>query len=255
MCTTIYYFTGTGNSLKIAKDLKDNLEDTKLVQICKNNMQIGCSTESEKIGFVFPVYYRGLPHMVSQFIKDFQFVQDTYIFAVANYGGSPAIAFDQIEKLLFDKGTKLSATFGLSMPGNMWFMYYPHPKQDFTDRIDAQKEKTLAISQKIGNKSNEKVEIAANKSSEEIYAAFQPNRFDENFWTDPNCTGCETCARICPANNIKIVDKKPAWLHQCEQCLACIHLCPESSIQYKNDSLNKERYQNPGIQVKELFQY
>ena len=40
MDTTIYYFTGTGNSLKIAKDLKDDLGNTSIVQICKDSMDI-----------------------------------------------------------------------------------------------------------------------------------------------------------------------------------------------------------------------
>lgn len=33
MSTSIYYFTGTGNSLKIAKDLREELKDTKLIQM------------------------------------------------------------------------------------------------------------------------------------------------------------------------------------------------------------------------------
>lgn len=32
MCTSIYYFTGTGNSLKIAKDLKEELKDIIITQ-------------------------------------------------------------------------------------------------------------------------------------------------------------------------------------------------------------------------------
>ena len=38
METTIYYFTGTGNSLKIAKDLSQQLEGAEIVQISKNNI-------------------------------------------------------------------------------------------------------------------------------------------------------------------------------------------------------------------------
>ncbi|MBU3110156.1 hypothetical protein [Clostridium lacusfryxellense] len=40
MSTTIYYFSGTGNSLKIAKDLRDNLPNSRIIRICKDNMKI-----------------------------------------------------------------------------------------------------------------------------------------------------------------------------------------------------------------------
>ena len=39
MGTTIYYFTGTGNSLKVAKDLSNALDEVRLVQISKNNIE------------------------------------------------------------------------------------------------------------------------------------------------------------------------------------------------------------------------
>ena len=45
MGTTIYYFTGTGNSLKIAKDLKNELGNTELIQICNKNMEISIKNQ------------------------------------------------------------------------------------------------------------------------------------------------------------------------------------------------------------------
>ncbi|NRV63944.1 flavodoxin [Clostridium beijerinckii] len=35
MNTTIYYFSGTGNSLKVANDLSNQLTDSKIVKISK----------------------------------------------------------------------------------------------------------------------------------------------------------------------------------------------------------------------------
>jgi len=33
--------------------------------------------------------------------------------------------------------------------------------------------------------------------------------------------------RVCPVNNIEMVDKKPVWQNRCESCLACINWCPK----------------------------
>lgn len=253
MSIIIYYFTGTGNSLKIAKDLAGNLKDTKILQICKRTVEAFEDTRSDKIGFVFPVYFRGLPHLVRRFIENMPINRDTYYFAVANYGGYPAISFKQISDILGYKGGRLSAAFGIPMPGNMWFMYYPHPKQDFIDRINDQPKETYKIATAILNRTEVEIEDIINYSAEEaIYNSFKPNDMDKYFWTEKSCNGCGICAKSCPTDNIKIVKCKPVWQHKCEYCLACIHWCPQHAIEYKRDSVNKERYHHPDIKIHEL---
>jgi len=254
MNTNIYYFSGTGNSLKIAKDLSNNLQNSKVIRICENNQKIISDTLSERIGFVFPVYFRGLPHMVESFIKNLKVNPKTYFFAVANFGSYAALTFHQIDKLLKSKGARLSANFSIAMPGNMWFMYYPHSKEDFTNRINNQNAATVDVAKKISGSIKTEIALVRDYGSEKnMYLAFNPNNIAKGFWTNSKCTGCGICSKICPAENIEIINRKPSWGNHCEQCLACLHWCPKEAIQYKNDSLNKERYHNPHIKVQELF--
>jgi ferredoxin len=42
------------------------------------------------------------------------------------------------------------------------------------------------------------------------------------FVTDGKCNGCGICQRICPVDNIAMIDNKPAWLDHCEGCFACL---------------------------------
>lgn len=68
MSTIIYYFTGTGNSLMLARNL-GNILDAKLVSIANvinNPINI---EEAEVIGFIFPLYYQTVPIIVQDFIK------------------------------------------------------------------------------------------------------------------------------------------------------------------------------------------
>ncbi|MBP2630365.1 MAG: 4Fe-4S ferredoxin [Firmicutes bacterium] len=253
MSTTIYYFTGTGNSLKIAKDLKKYLEDAEIVRLCKNS-EPSENTLADKIGFVFPVYFRGLPHLVKRFVENMPIYKSVYYFAVANYGSSAAISFQQLHNILINKGGGLSATFGIPMPGNMWFMYYPHPKKDFIDRINSEPQETATIAAAIRSKLKTATSSTITDSAaEDIYRAFAPHHMDESFWTKADCNGCGVCAKICPANNINILQGRPDWQHHCEYCLSCIHCCPQEAIEYKQDSINKERYHHPDIKIKELF--
>ncbi len=255
MKNTIYYFTGTGNSLQIAKYLKDRLPDTRLIRVCKKNLTITEDTQSDRIGFVFPVYYRGLPQMLFQFLKHLKVSPHTYFFAVSTYGSYPALTLEQIDELLKKKGARLSGAFGVDMPGNMWFMYYPHSKKDYTDRLAVQEEKAADIAEKIkANEITSLPEIPNHEAEERYYEKIQHiNESDQGFYTSEHCIGCGICAKVCPAENIRLEDNRPIWLHHCEYCLACMHWCPQAAIEFEDVTKGKDRYHNPCIKLKELF--
>jgi ferredoxin len=44
---------------------------------------------------------------------------------------------------------------------------------------------------------------------------------DKSIVVDEKCTSCGICAKICPVDNIKIVNQKPEFEHRCEMCFAC----------------------------------
>ena len=67
--TTLYYFTGTGNSLYIAKCLKDKLNECELISIASLINQNSINATSEKVGFIFPVYTWSLPKIVYDFVR------------------------------------------------------------------------------------------------------------------------------------------------------------------------------------------
>ncbi len=67
---TIYYFTGTGNSLKIARILAEKLEYCELIPIAKVWEMEKLASTSEKVGFIFPLYYSGLPKIVLIIVED-----------------------------------------------------------------------------------------------------------------------------------------------------------------------------------------
>ncbi len=74
---------------------------------------------------------------------------------------------------------------------------------------------------------------------------------DESFSANEFCNGCGICSEVCPVNNIKIVDKKPVWLNQCENCLACYNWCPNKAIE--SGLVTKGYYyRNPKVDIKEI---
>lgn len=256
MNTTIYYFTGTGNSLKVAKDIAAELKDTKIIQICKDNMNIN-DTNSNKIGIVFPVYFSGMPLLVKDFMKKIKLPKDAYIFTIVTFGRSSDASITQLEKLLNYKGHKLSAAFKIKMPGNYQLMYPPYSAEKQKKAFESEKEKITEIVRSITNKEivifSGLKESVMNMIGGMISSSFKPYKKGKNFWVDKNCNGCGTCSKLCPANNIKMNDHKPHWQNSCELCLACMQWCPQKSIQYKKATVNIGRYHHPDIKINELF--
>jgi len=256
MKTTIYCFSGTGNSLKVAKDIKAQIRDTEIIQICKNNIGIN-DTTSDKIGIVFPVYASGIPLLVKEFIEKINIPKGVYVYTVVTFGAAAGASITQLENLLTDKGIKLSAAFKMKMPGNYQVIYQPYSTKKQKKCFENEKEKIDTIVKSINN--NEVVEV--NGTFEKlmrtiggmIYSSFKPYEKDENFWTDQKCNGCGICLKVCPANNIKMNEGKPEWQHKCEQCVACMQWCPQKSIQYKKVTVNRGRYHHPDVVAKELF--
>ena len=88
MKAAVYYFTGTGNSLAVARDIAKSLEG-ELISIPSVIQQELVRTDAEVIGVVFPVYIWGMPLIVERFIKKLANLQDKYVFAITTYGGMP----------------------------------------------------------------------------------------------------------------------------------------------------------------------
>ena len=84
----IFYFSGTGNSLYVAKEIKKYLKDSEIIPIAKCMLEEEFNFDFKKIGFVFPVYYMGLPKIVEDFVKRAKFRHAEYIFALATRGSS-----------------------------------------------------------------------------------------------------------------------------------------------------------------------
>jgi flavodoxin len=115
--TEIYYFSGTGNSLFVARSLADKL-DAKLCPIVPLLKQDFIETDEDVVGLVFPIYDFKAPPIIESFVTRLANLGSKYVFAVATFGFIPMKATKKLQKTVQSCNGKLSGAFTISMPNN-----------------------------------------------------------------------------------------------------------------------------------------
>lgn len=64
-----------------------------------------------------------------------------------------------------------------------------------------------------------------------LYFGHKTKNYSDKLRVDEDkCIGCGKCEKLCPMNNIKIVDKKVVKNNQCTMCYRCINNCPKQAM-------------------------
>jgi ferredoxin len=294
MSTEIYYFTGTGNSLAVARDLAEKLKG-QLRSIPSVMDRDSIQSAADVIGIVFPVYYAalggsGIPFIVERFVKKLKNLDSKYIFAVCTHGGGPVRTIECFGEMIRAQGGKLSAGFAVKM-SNPYTVTQKLQHVLSQKKLETNGEEENEKREKIVQDWQEKLEdicqaIAIRKAEKfenqgkigkkflNLFYAFQNKmalqRYqtlagttkptleeliplaDTSFSSDPNCAGCGTCVKVCPVDNIRLVNHRPVWQHHCETCFACFQWCPKEAIH--GDIVEYEkRYHHPGVKLKDML--
>ncbi|MCK9297552.1 4Fe-4S binding protein [Methanoculleus sp. YWC-01] len=260
MKTTIYYFTGTGNSLAAARKIAGALGETELVPIASLADTPGIiSPAADRVGIVCPVYDCGVPVMVANFAERLDLSKARYAFAVVTMGGMGVSALHQLNGIFIkQQNRKLDAAFAVSMPGNFPPLMRSVPAERCGKTLSKADKRLGDIAEAIGSGRLVSPGFAPLSGLVKAlsYGSLAKSAHDagELFSVSDACTGCGTCAAICPAGNLTLVDGRPAWGRKCEICCACLHFCPTEAIQL-NVMLGTEgrgRYRHPDLTVADM---
>lgn len=260
METTIYYFTGTGNSLAVARGLCERLGDCRAVPIASLADESGpIRPAADRVGIVYPVYFSGVPSIVAEIAAPLDLGGARYVFAVCTNGGSGAApSLRQLDRVLQagPGGRGLDAGFAVRMPGNDILLYDREEDTVLERTLADANRRVAAIAEAVGR--GERTMPRFSPAGAVIHHVFYP-RFlvgvhgaDAKFTVDDRCTACGTCVAVCPVENVRLQDGRPAWLHRCEQCMACIQHCPVQAIQAGPKTASRRRYRHPGVTVEAI---
>jgi ferredoxin len=249
----VYVFTGTGNSLKVAKDIAAALGDCDIISM-GSDTQYDLPEGYESIGFVLPTYYRGEPRKVREFISrlNLQHNRNAYYYTVVTAGKFAGNTPCHIKKLLKKKGITLNYGNTLDMFSNYVISY------DMRDTIVEETKQSEIdfepILQDIKNRRTNKV--AGIELLQEIAYRLLIKlvpEMDKYYSVSDDCIKCGICKKVCPVGNVDLdTTGRPYFKHHCEQCVACIQFCPKKAINYKNKTQSRGRYTHPAIKYTDL---
>jgi len=252
----IFYFSGTGNSQWIATQLSEHFSDT-LYQIGEYERREaplipGFEVKTdEKIGFVFPVHSWGMPPVVVKFITDMQLngYDNQLIYCIMTCGDECGYTGRMFADAIKAKGLKSRHIYSVIMPNSYICMkgFDVDSKELQTKKVEQAKIDLPKLISAIENNQPvdfyEKGKRFSKIKSGLIYKMFAKHALtDKPYTCSDECISCGKCVKICPVNNIELVDGKPVWKGNCTQCLACIHCCPVKAIEYGKSTKNKGRY-------------
>lgn len=250
MKSSVYYFSGTGNSYSIAKQLEIRIENTTVYTISGLIGQ-NVTDDADFIGFVFPVYFQDTPEIVKKFLHKISIKEEAYIYCIVNANTLPSRAFLGAEKALNKQKRSFDALYYFDMPGNsVVFRDYSNPQRIRDYRLAMANHHLDAIIPMILDRVVYKHSLKVSS-----YTKSRIDRWllkyivkDYMFKTDEHCTLCGKCINNCPIGNISIRNGKVRWNHNCVHCWGCLNRCPNHAIQ-NIATKGRPRYVNPVVEL------
>ncbi len=276
MKANLYYFSGTGNSLFIAKTIKATMEqehelhnleekniegdiEVRIIPIQKFNQSKEIQDQSDVIGIIYPTYFLDAPNVVKNFAKKLLVSKNSYLFLYASYGETLGNALHNMNKLFGDN--QVVENYEVVLPDNS--IIFESKKEEIPKMLEVgetiiREHAKEIYRHKITAKSpySFKYHLVAGgmKPLARKGLGFTRMKVDKD-----KCNGCGLCKSLCPMKNILLeeqstLSKAPTFGKNCESCFSCLHYCPKEAITYQRMSKKKVnfQYRHPRISVKEM---
>lgn len=243
----IFIFSATGNSYHVSRLISESLGIQKVdLAAAVRYKRFLYDAKGEDVGFVFPVYFLGIPNMVKVLAENLEVRNPGKVFCVVTCGGHSGKAGEMLQECL-GKRLKIDSYFDVIMPDNAVF-YEDVPSKEEQDRINAEADVVIqGIIEKLkAGETGDFRKHAGQEESEELYAQYEDARVTEPFTINDRCIECRICEDVCPEQIIKIYHRKPVWDEEkCSMCMSCLNLCPKKAIEFGDVTKERGRYHHP----------
>lgn len=261
----VFFFTGTGNSLYIARELcESGYEPISIAQAIHSEINI---YQADEIGLVFPTYGQVTPGIVQDFLAKVQ-LKAKYLFAIITYGNRCSNTADLYHKLAQSLHHDFDYVTTLLMVDNYLPAFDMNEQKVIDKHIPEQlqriKNDLEHYTQSIDSFTDEDVawhnKLMQLMGLEGIQKPFVVDA-EKQFEITETCNGCGICQQVCPKNNYRVLNNRSQCHGLCESCYACIQNCPQKAITLKPQpdfpfppEVNPQaRYRNPNVSLADII--
>lgn len=247
----ILYFTGTGNSLYVARELGG--EGAELLSIPQMVKQGRYEFEADEIGIVYPIYGHMPPNMVHQFIQKAN-LKAEYKFAVLTYGNRKCNAVEIWDDISRQAEERFDYITTLIMVDN-WLPNFDMNEQILIDKYIPENLQRIAADLAGRKRWHEPVteEERAQHQGFLERTGIDPStgfvlKSERYFTVTDACIGCGACVSVCPRGNYALSPQGVKMQGEGEFCFACIQNCPQKAIRFaenETDPLLRNGEKNP----------
>lgn len=236
MTFTIFVFSATGNTMKCAKVLEQELRARGVETVVKK-IESGKETpepvQGSDVVVCYPVHGFNCPMNVIRFCRAFP--EGTGNAYVLKTSGEPLTINDdsstRVARLLQKKGYSYKGEYHFIMPYNMIFR---HTDDMATKMYNTAKRRIPQAAAEMieGKDVRKKISLKAKLVCAFVSIEHWGARFNGRFFRvkKDKCIKCMQCVRNCPVQNIKYEDGKFRFGKECLLCTRCSFNCPTDAF-------------------------
>lgn len=240
MKIAIFYFSGTGNTKKVAEAYKDyflsqNCECTLFTLPHSEKVNL---SQYDLVGFGYPIHSFNAPQPVLQFAKSLPKPKKgenrvTRAF-VLKTSGEPVkmsrVSSLKLIKILKKRGVRVSNEYQYCMPYNMIFRHTDHTAYVMWET--AKKLIPLDCADILNGVERREKKMPFGGFLAWILRCehWGAHLIGVGYRATKTCVGCGICAKNCPVGNITMKNGKPKFGGNCLICARCSFNCPKDSI-------------------------
>ena len=251
--TMIFYFSGTGNSAWVARQLASSLHEPlcEVVSALTDGAASLSIDAGTSVGFVFPVYSWGPPLPVLRLLASLRLsAAPSYLYFICTCGDDTGKTARVFSRAARRRGWQCKAGFSIILPNT--YVCLPGFDVDGQELVRTKLAKAESrLSEVIAAVRARQEGFDCREGSLPWVKTYLIRPLFHRYLTSPRrfhvteaCVGCDQCARHCPFQNIR-VEGRPRWGDRCTLCLSCYHHCPRKAIRYSVFTEGKGQYTFP----------
>lgn len=248
----ILYFSGTGNSLSISRQLAEKLNDKVMPLTQAVNLDL---SQEQRIGLVFPCYWFNAPRAVTELVPCLKLNKQAYLFIVIPCGAQAGNAIWKVRKMLAAKGIDVAYSHKIRVPDNSAVGFGRNPN-DQVWKFDRYAGRLETIASDIAAGLRRKHYAWWGPAGAICAIPAVQRRTLPMLTPEVNidkCVACGICTNVCPQANISFANGKAHCGDNCTQCLACVHFCPHQAVELNHKATPKaHQYHHPKVALSDI---